>query len=98
MNESIKCPKFEKKFEHQRTAKKFFCPPTCESQSGPEYQMERGISSHCDKNSSHNIRANTDEYPYCLYAYLKSNSKVEYLTDLNMKWLAYQKIINIYNL
>ena len=35
----------------------------CESQSRPENQMEREISSHCDKNSSHNIGANTDEYP-----------------------------------
>ena len=30
-------------------------PFTCESQSGPENQMIREISSHCDKNSAHNV-------------------------------------------
>ena len=36
---------------------------TCESQSGPEKPDGKRNSSHCDKNSSHNIGANTDEYP-----------------------------------
>ena len=36
--------------------KKFLLSLTCESQSGPENQMEREISSHCDKNSAHNVR------------------------------------------
>ena len=36
----------------------------CKSQSGPENQMERDISFHCDKYFTHNDGANTDEYPY----------------------------------
>ena len=35
--------------------KRFLLPLTCESQSGRENQMERKMSSHCDKNSAHNV-------------------------------------------
>ena len=39
-----------------RTYCKFLLLPfKCESQSGPENQMIREMSSHCDKNSAHNI-------------------------------------------
>ena len=31
-------------------------PLKCESQTGPENQMIREMSSHCDKNSAHNVR------------------------------------------
>ena len=39
-------------------------PFKCESQSRPEKPDIKEISSHCDKNSVHNIGANTNEHPY----------------------------------
>ena len=65
MNELLKCPKFEKNFERERTANFCFCPSNVSHNLGRKNQMIREISSHCDKNSAHNIEANTDEYPYC---------------------------------
>ena len=71
-----------------RTYCKFLLLPfKCESQSGPEKnQMEREISSHCDKNSSHNIGANTDEHLYwinrCLSTYSKSQTRLRYSQNL----------------
>ena len=62
MNELQECPKFEKKFERERFANFCFCPSM-------ENQMIKEISSNCDKNSAHNIRANTDE-PYYILEYL----------------------------
>ena len=64
MNGLNKCPKFEKKFERERTANFCFCPSNVSHNLGRNNQIIREISSHCDKNSSHNIEANTDEYPY----------------------------------
>ena len=42
---------------------------------GRKNQMIREISSHCDKNSTHNIRTNTDEYPY--YAKISKKSQIQ---------------------
>ena len=56
LNGPNKCPKFEKKFERERTANFCFCPLNCESQFGPENHMIREMFSHCDKNSAHNVR------------------------------------------
>ena len=65
----LKCTKFEKKFEHERTANFYFCPSHVNHNLGRKNQMTREISSHCDKNSSHNIGANTDKYPYYAAVY-----------------------------
>ena len=65
MNGPLKCSKFEKKFECERTANFCFCPSHVSHNLGQKNQMIKEISSHCDKNSFHNIGANTDEYPYC---------------------------------
>ena len=64
LNGSIKCPKFEKKFERERTANFCFCPSNVSHNLGWKNQIKREISTHYDKNSFHNIGANTDEYPY----------------------------------
>ena len=63
LNGPNKCPKFEKKFEHKRTENFCFCPSNKSHNLGRKKQMIREISLHCDKNSTHNIGANTDEYP-----------------------------------
>ena len=45
----------------------FLLPLTsCESQSGPEYQTEREISSHCDKNFTYNVGDNYKWIPLLL--------------------------------
>ena len=67
MNGLPKCPKFEKKFERKRTAIFWICPSNVSHKLGRKNQMTREISSHCDKNSSHNIGANTDEYNLCFW-------------------------------
>ena len=59
-----KMSKIWEKFERKRTANFCFCPSIVSHNLGRKNQMGREISSHCDKNSSHNIGANTDEYPY----------------------------------
>ena len=66
MNGANKYLKFEKKFERERTANFCFCPSNVSHNLGWKNQMIRELSSHCDKNSAHNIGANTDEYPYYL--------------------------------
>ena len=63
LNGLLKCPKFEKKFEREATANFCFFPSLVSHNLGRKKQMIREISSHCDKNSAHNIGANTDEYP-----------------------------------
>ena len=52
-----------KKIERERTANFCFCPSNVSHNLGRKNQMIREISSHCDKNSAHDIGANTDEYP-----------------------------------
>ena len=44
MNRLIKCPKFEKKLERQRTANFCFCLPHCDRQSGAETKWSRKSS------------------------------------------------------
>ena len=58
-----KMTKFEKKFKRECTAYFCFCPSNVSHNLNQKNQMTREISSYCDKNSSHNIGANTDEYP-----------------------------------
>ena len=77
----IACPKFEKKFECERTANFCFCPSIVSHNLGRKNQMIREISSHCDKNSAHNIWANTDEYPYhAFYSYILGIVSHDFMT------------------
>ena len=55
MNKLLKCPKFEKKFDRKCTANFCFCPSLVSHNLGRKNQMIREISSHCDKNSAHNV-------------------------------------------
>ena len=70
-----------------RTYCKFLLLPfKCESQSGPENQMIKEMSSHCDKNSAHNfggkyrwipllsfyLSHNNYAWPYCVKCVLES--------------------------
>ena len=55
LNEPNKCPKFEKKNSNANVMQIFAFALKRESQSGPEKQKEREMSSHCDNNSAHNV-------------------------------------------
>ena len=48
-------PKIWEKIRTRTYCKFLLLPIKCESQSGPENQMIREMSSHCDKNSAHNV-------------------------------------------
>ena len=50
-----KMTKIYEKIQTPIYCKKNYLPLTCESQSRLENQTEREISSHCDKNSTHNV-------------------------------------------
>ena len=52
---TTKMSKIWEKTRTQTYCKFLLLPFKCESQSGPENQMTREMSSHCDKNSAHNI-------------------------------------------
>ena len=54
-NDLLKCQNCEKRFEHKCTTKFLFCPPHVNHNLDWKNQMERKMSSHCDKNSAHNV-------------------------------------------
>ena len=60
-----------------RTYCKFlFLPFKCESQFGPENQMIWEMSSHCDKNSAHNVRDKNRWIPFITKYSVEYSSKV----------------------
>ena len=81
MNKLNKCPKFEKKYERECTANFCFCPSNVSHNLGWKNQMIREISSHCDKNSAHNVGGK------CRWIPLLMTLMVGTLTFLELLWL-----------
>ena len=65
MNGPNKCPKFEKKFERERTANFYFCPSNVSNNLGRKTRWKEKCLHIVTRIPLTMSGANTDEYPYC---------------------------------
>ena len=63
LNESLKCPKFEKKFERERTANFCFCPSNVSHNLGRKTRWKEECLQFLTRIPLTMSGANTDEYP-----------------------------------